>query len=184
MASCATICAPSSISAASPTPTPTSLPGTPQARFIANAFVALGNYYLTGIPSSPVRADSDRARDMYAYAASYFGDPDAQYHLGRMYLDGAGGARDPKQAARWLTLAARKGQYEAQALLGSILFKGEYVPRQASRGLMWLTLARDAAPPRESWIAELHAAALKQATEDERAIALIYLERWLKVGRD
>jgi hypothetical protein len=160
------------------------LPGTSQARFVANAFVALGNYYLDGIPGSAVKADADRAREMYAYAASYFGDPDAQYHLGRMYLDGNGGMREPKQAARWLLLAANKGQYQAQAVFGAMLFKGEYVPRQAPRGLMWLTLARDAAPPRESWIAELHAAALKQATADERAIALVYLERWLNRRSD
>jgi uncharacterized protein len=154
-------------------------PGTPQARFVASAFVALGNYYLDGIAGSTVKADADRAREMYAYAATYFGDTDAQYHLGRLYLDGAGGAREPKQAARWLSLAANKGQYQAQAVFGAMLFKGEYVPRQASLGLMWLTLARDAAPPRESWIAELYAAAVKQATADERAIALVYLERWL-----
>ena len=101
-----------------------------------------------------------------------------------MYLDGNGGMREPKQAARWLLLAANKGQYQAQAVFGAMLFKGEYVPRQAPRGLMWLTLARDAAPPRESWIAELHAAALKQATADERAIALVYLERWLNRRSD
>ena len=160
------------------------LPGTPQARFVASAFVALGNYYLDGIPGSTVKADADRAREMYAYAASYFADPDAQYHLGRMYLDGAGGPREPKQAARWLSLAANKGQYQAQAVLGAMLFKGDYVPRQASRGLMWLTLARDAAPARENWIAELYAAALKQATPDERAIALVYLERWLNRRND
>jgi TPR repeat protein len=159
-------------------------PGTPQARFVASAFVALGNYYLDGIAGSTVKADADRAREMYAYAASYFGDPDAQYHLGRLYLDGMGGLREPKQAARWLSLAANKGQYEAQAVFGAMLFKGEYVARQASRGLMWLTLARDAAPQRESWIAELYAAALKQATADERAIALVYLERWLNRRND
>jgi hypothetical protein len=49
---------------------------------------------------------------------------------------------------------------------------------------MWLTLARDAATPREAWIAELHASALKQATADERAIALVYLERWLNRRSD
>ena len=132
--------------------------GTPQARFVANAFVALGNYYLEGIPDTYVKADPDRAREMFSYAASYFGDPDAQYRLGRMYLDGNGGGKDPKQAARWLSLAAHKGQFQAQAVLGGMLFKGEQVPRQAARGLMWLTLARDGAPPRESWIAELYAA--------------------------
>ena len=159
-------------------------PGTPQARFVANAFVALGSYYLDGIPDSTVKPDADRAREMFAYAASYFRDSDAQYHLGRMYLDGTGGLREPKQAARWLSLAARKGQYEAQAVFGAMLFKGEYVPRQAARGLMWLTLARDAAPAGEIWIADLYAAAMKQASEDERAIALVHLERWLKGRRD
>jgi uncharacterized protein len=160
------------------------VPGTAQARFVANAFVALGSYYLDGIAQSPVKPDARRARDIFAYAASYFGDPDAQYHLGRMYLDGAGGIREPKQAARWLSLAAGKGQYQAQAVLGAMLFNGEFVARQAPRGLMWLTLARDAASPQESWIADLYAAALKQASEDERAIALVYLERWLRGRHD
>ena len=159
------------------------VPGTAQARFVANAFVALGTYYLGGITNSDIKADADRAREMFAYAASYFGDPDAQYQLGRMYLDGQGGIKEPKQAARWLSLAARKGQYQAQAVFGAMLFKGENVPRQGPTGLMWLTLARDAAAPRETWITDLYAAALKQASEDERAVALVYLERWLKGRR-
>jgi uncharacterized protein len=159
------------------------VPGTPQARFVASAFVALGNYYLEGIPDS-VKPDPDRAREMFAYAASYFGDPDAQYRLGRMYLDGNGGLKEPKRAARWLSLAARKGQYQAQAVLGAMLFKGEYTPRQAARGLMWLTLARDGASPGETWIADLYNAAMKQATDDERAAALGDLERWLKGRRE
>src|SRR3954471_2464293 len=106
-------------------------PGTPQARFVANAFVALGHYYRNGIVDSDVRRDLGRARKMYAYAASYFGDPDAQYHLARLMLDGAGPYKDPLQAARWLKAAASKGQYQAQAVLGRSLFKGEPgVPRQ------------------------------------------------------
>lgn len=158
-------------------------PGTPRARFVANAFVALGNYYLDGIPSSTVKADPDRAREMFTYAASYFGDPDAQYHLGRMYLEGHGGVKDARQAARWLQLAANKGQYQAQAMLGAMLFKGEAVPRQGAKGLMWLTLARDAATPQEAWISDMHAAAFKTATDEERATALSFLERWLRGGR-
>src|SRR5262249_55961469 len=79
-------------------------PGTPKARFVANAVVALGNYYLDGIPNSAVKADPARAHEMFNYAASYFGDPDAQYYLARLYLDGKGGPRDPRQAARWLSL--------------------------------------------------------------------------------
>ena len=159
-------------------------PGTPQARYIANAFVALGHYYREGIPNSDVRADLGRARHMYAYAASYFGDPDAQYHLARMMLDPKGPFRDTRQAARWLNSAANKGQHQAQAILGRILFKGEPgIPRQAARGLMWLTLARSNATPSESWIAELHDAAVKQSTEEERALAGDYLTRWVNGQR-
>ena len=161
------------------------LPEVPQARFVANAFVQLGNYYLEGIPNTPVRADPDRAREMYSYAASYFGDADAQYRLARLYLDGNGAPKDVRQAVRWLALAANKGQYRAQALLGSVLFNGEAVQRQASRGLMWLTLARDnATSAQDKWIIEAHEAASGRATEDERALALTYLERWLKNRRD
>jgi uncharacterized protein len=159
-------------------------PGTPQARFVANAFVALGHYYLDGIPDSAVKADPVRAHEMFSYAASYFGDPDAQYYLARLYLDGKGTSRDARQAARWLSLAANKGQHQAQALLGRMLFKGEAVPRQSARGLMWLTLARDSATADEAWIADLYDSAFRQATDEERAVALVMLERWIKGRRD
>jgi TPR repeat protein len=159
-------------------------PGTPQARFVANAFVALGHYYLEGIPKSTIKRDPDRAREMFAYAASYFGDPDAQYNLGRLYLDGVGAPHDPKQAARWLWLSAHKGQVEAQALLGSMLFSGEDVPRQAARGLMWLTLAKDAATVDQAWVTKQYDSAFKQATDDERALALVYLQRWMSTRRE
>lgn len=159
-------------------------PDAPQAPFVANAFVALGQYYLDGIPNSQVKADPNRAREIFSYAATYFGNADAQYHLARIYLDGHGVARDPRQAARWLTLAANKGQYQAQAVLGYMLFKGDAVPREAARGLMWLTLARDSAKTDDTWINELYDAAFKQANTDERTLALVYLERWLKTRRD
>ncbi len=160
-------------------------PGTPQARFVANAFVALGHYYLDGIPQTPVKADPVRAREMFSYAASYFGDPDAQYYLGRLYLDGNGAVRDAKQAARWLGLSAHKGQYQAQAMLGAMLFSGEQVPRQAARGLMWLTLAKDGcATDQQAWVNKLYDSAFQQATEDERALALVYLQRWMASRRE
>ena len=72
----------------------------------------------------------------------------------------------------------------AQALLGRMLFKGEQVPRQAARGLMWLALARDSAGPQETWISDLYDSAVRQATDEERALALVYLERWIKGRRD
>lgn len=153
--------------------------GTSQAGFVAKALVALGEYYLNGIANPDGKADLVQARQKFYYAANFFGDPKAQYYLGRMYLDGQGGAKDPKIAARWLHTAAMKGQYEAQAVFGSMLFKGgQLIPRDGAKGLMFLKLAVDAATPKEVWIADQYNAAWKQATEDERAVALVHVEHW------
>jgi hypothetical protein len=65
-----------------------------------------------------------------------------------------------------------------------MLFKGDHVPRQAARGLMWLTLARDSAGPDEAWITELYDAAFKQATAEEQKQAFVLLERWMSGQRD
>jgi uncharacterized protein len=155
-----------------------------EGRFVANAFVALGQYYRDGIPNSPVKPDLIRAREMFSYAASYFGDPDAQFYLGRLYLTGEGVQKDPKLAVRWLALAANKGQAEAQATLGQLLFRGENVPRQRPLGLMWLTLASDGSRDQVPWIADAREAAFKQATEDERALALRLIERRLNRAQE
>jgi hypothetical protein len=48
---------------------------------------------------------------------------------------------------------------------------------------MYLTIARDAAPQDKS-IADLQAGAFAAATDDERAVALSFLESWLKGRRD
>jgi hypothetical protein len=155
----------------------------PEARYVANAFVSLGHYYREGIADTDVRADLPRARHMYAYAASYFGDADAQYHLARLMLEN-GPYRDPRQAARWLHAAANKGQYQAQAVLGRMLFRGETGARQPARGLMWLALANSNAGPGDTWIGELYESAFKQATSDDRAIAGDMLVRWVNGKRD
>lgn len=163
-------------------------PDTREARFVANAFVALGQYYLDGITNTAVKRDPERAREMFSYAASYFRDPQAQYFLARLYLDGVGAPHDPRQAARWFGLSAQKGMCQAQAMFGAMLFTGDHVPRQAARGLMWLTLAKDAARDSAAtdrdWISRLYDNAFRQATEDERAMALVFLRQWLETRRD
>jgi TPR repeat protein len=157
--------------------------GTPNARYLANAFVTLGLYHLDGIPGT-LKADPNVAREMFRYAAAYFADPEAQYHLGRLYLLGKGAPKDAIQAARWLLLSANKGDHRAQALLGSMLFKGEDVSRQAALGLFWLIMAKDAATPDETWITDMYTSALAQASDTERAMARKYLEDWLKSRRE
>ncbi len=156
-------------------------PWTQQARFVVNAYVALGHYFLTGIPDSPVLRDETRAYGLISYAASYFGDADAQYLLARLYLEGTGTPKDLRQGARWLGLAANKGQHQAQALLGRMLFHGEGVPRQRARGLMWLTLGRDAAAGAEDgWIVQSYEDAYARATEEERAASDDLMRKWIE----
>ena len=160
-------------------------PSAPQAAIVANAFVSLGRYYLNGIPNSKIKADTERAREMFSYAASYFGNADAQYDLARLYLKTPDASRDDfRYGARWLGLAAQKGQHQAQALLGQMLFNGDRLPRQAARGLMWLTLARDSAAPDEAWIKESYNKAIAKASENDRAMALQMLEHWVQGRKD
>jgi exopolysaccharide production negative regulator len=122
---------------------------------------------------------------MFDYAASYFRDPDAQYYLAKLYLKGTGTTQDPRTALRWFGLSAQKGQCQAQAMLGAMLFAGDHVPRQAARGLMWLTLAKDSARiADQDWVERLYDSAYQQSTEDERALALVYLKRWLETRRE
>ncbi|MGO4870979.1 MAG: tetratricopeptide repeat protein [Roseiarcus sp.] len=152
-------------------------PDRPDIAAISNAFVAIGVYCLNGIPNSEIKADPERALEMFQYAATNFGDSDAQYNLARMYMDGTAGlARNNMRAARWLALAADKGHHPAQALLGHLLFLGEGVPRQRARGLMWLTIAANGAQgAKDDWIRELHAKDLAAASDDDREVAATYL---------
>ena len=145
----------------------------------ASAFVAVGIYALKGIPNSDVTPNPERAFEMFRYAATRFGDPNAQYNLARMYLDGDGVKQDCMQAARWLYLAADKHHIESEALLGHLLFTGQGgINRQRARGLMWLTLAHDSInnPERYKWIDDLYEQALQSANDNDRQVATLYLE--------
>src|SRR5271169_5148293 len=141
---------------------------------ISNAFVAVGVYCLNGIPDSDVRADSRRAHELFQYAATIFGDPNAQYNLAHMYRAGAGGvAKDSVAGIHWLAVAAEKGHPPSEALLGHMLFTGEGVQHQRARGLMWLEFAKDAAPdPKEAWIRDLYQHDYELASDDDRQAAV------------
>lgn len=151
---------------------------------LSSAFVALGAYYLDGIKGTYVARNSERAFEMFRYAASYLGDANAQYSLARLYLEGTGVAQDPRQAARWLNLAAEKGHLQSQALLGHLLMTGQGVPAERAKGLMWLSLAREAADPKkDAWVLTLHDEAFAVAGAAERQAASAFLEQQAKRRR-
>jgi TPR repeat protein len=128
-----------------------------------------------------------RALEMFQYAATNFGNADAQYDLARMYLDGLGVNKDATQAARWLHLAAEKNHAEAQALLGQLLFTGrDGVARQRGLGLMWLTLAQQLAgsDKKNQWILDLYQTAAAAASDTDKQIAALYIADYKKHQRN
>lgn len=154
-------------------------PTSRNASVVSSAFVALGRYFLEGIEGTYVERNPTRAFDMFYYAASYFSDPNAQYNLARLYLDGRGCGKDPRQAARWLNLAADKGHYPSQALLGHLLVNGIGVPKERLKGLTWLSIAyAEANQTKDRWIVDLYEKAFSAAGADEQNAALEKAEKF------
>ncbi|ODR94016.1 hypothetical protein AUC70_10560 [Methyloceanibacter stevinii] len=86
----------------------------PIAQYVGEAFCALGLYYVEGIAELPLPADPAYGAGLLRHAGAYFGDAEAQYRLGRLYLTGTGVEKNPSIAANWLTMAARKQHASAQ----------------------------------------------------------------------
>ena len=159
-------------------------PAIPRARFVANAFVALGHYYLDGIPNTTVPQSPELARRMFAHAASYFGDPEAQYQLASLYLDGNG--VDARCQARGAVARARRQQGALQVAGAArphpVQRRARHSPARVRPDVAHRRLRRSGR--QGAWITELRETAVKQATDDERALALILLKRWVEGRRE
>ncbi len=145
-----------------------------EADIVAQSFLKVGEYYRTGLPEAGIPKNEAYSNKLIMHAASYFGDADAQFKVGEMYLDEAELGDNPLQSARWLNLAARKGHAGAQAKLGSMLFNGEGIGADQVEGLMWLTVAarRATGTPDEGWINDLLNDASSLASADQRKQAV------------
>jgi|GEM_PF-476065 len=141
-----------------------------EADIVAQSMVKVGEYYRTGLPDAGVRASDAEYERRIQHAASYFGDADAQYRLGELYLDEEGLGDIPVLSSRWLRLAATKGHGPAQAKLGDMLFNGTGIESSPVEGLMWLMLARQrvAGTGDAAWVNELADRAMSVATPDQR----------------
>jgi hypothetical protein len=149
-------------------------PRSVEADIVAQSFVKVGEYYKEGLPDAGIPADADRSYALLMHAATYFGDADAQYQVGELYLQDKQLGINPLQGARWLSLAARKGHGPAQAKLGDLLFNGEGIVAQPEEGLMWLSLAHDNTQGTSDagWVNDLLTSAMSVATPEERSKAI------------
>lgn len=62
--------------------------------------------------------EADKNREEWQQKATHDGDADAQYNLGKMYLEGNGVPQDDSEAAKWFRKAAEQGNSKAQKVLG------------------------------------------------------------------
>ncbi|MEM1378265.1 MAG: tetratricopeptide repeat protein [Pseudomonadota bacterium] len=144
-------------------------PGTNDGAFVASALVSLAGYFQTGIPGTTVDRDPLRARDLYFQAATSFGEPTAQFEIGRMHFGDGTNPDGQRQAAKWFNQAAKKGHAGAKAMLGHIHFQhGRHVS-----GLALLTEAIKTAEPDDVvWIRPLQEEAFALADEAQRRTAI------------
>lgn len=132
-------------------------PSSPVAKYVGEAFVSLGQYYLDGIKAMPLASDPAYAASLLRHAASYFGNVEAQYLLASLYLEGKGVEKNPTLAINWLAISAKKQHAASQAILGELLWRGEEVRVNRARGLALLMLAQENAKGGrdQAWITEL-----------------------------
>ena len=144
-----------------------------QADIVAQSFIKVSDYYRAGLPDAGVKVSNRRFHALLLHAASYFGDADAQYRVGLLYLDENEMGINPMQSARWLSKSALKGHLAAQATLGDLLFNDSELEAQRVEGLMWLSLAgsRAKGSALEVWATGLRDKAMSVATPEQRLTA-------------
>lgn len=89
-----------------------------------------------------------RAADLLEEVA-YGGHAEAQFLLGKLFLDGEGVRPDPQRAVTWLERAVANGSREAALMLGNIYNAGLGVAADAVKGAHYLQRAADLLEPEE-----------------------------------
>ena len=133
--------------------------------YVAAAYLEMARLYKAGVPEANIDPNSAQAFGLLHHAASYFGDPVAQFELAKLLMSGDGVTKNTRAAAQWLLNASRKGYAPAQALLGDLLWRGgDGVKRVAGDGLGLLAIARqNALGADQVWVNKMFEAARSAA---------------------
>ncbi len=154
----------------------------PSADLVATAFRKLANCYAKGFGSSEAEPNMSAAADLYFHAGVLLQDPEGMFELAKLYLTGSGILQNTTMAIRLLDSAARKQHPPAQALLGSMMWDGKVMKRQAAQGLALLILGRErTAPENRAWILSLYDDAIIVAPKEIEAEAMLLVEKWKTV---
>lgn len=90
--------------------------------------------FLNSSPSDPIEKLRKTAEK---------GDVEAQFELGRMYLNGDGVPESMDQASTWFGKAAENGHVRAQYIFGLLYWGGEGVAQSYSKAIEWFQKAAD-----------------------------------------
>ncbi len=144
----------------------------------ATAYRFMARFHRRGLPGAHIVANPAYAFGLLHHAASYFGDPTAQYEVGKALIGGDGVPKNAHSGAQWLLRATKKGYAPAQAELGEMLWRGDGVKRVPGEGLGLLALARrNATPADKNWISKMFEAARSEALPVEILVANAFIVR-------
>jgi uncharacterized protein len=152
-------------------------------KIVIDSQLQLTNYLRSGVADAQIKPDPAAAARNYLRLASNYGHPTAMFELGVMNIKGQGVTSNPPQGLKWLIAAARKRSPEAEAYLGELYWKGEFVRRDETRALMWYALASQTASKSDFMsLHTRHSEIREQVSEDTRleadARARIWAEQY------
>ena len=157
-------------------------PSHPASRYVAAAFVELGKFHRRGDETMGLEPDDSKAADYFVHAANLFGDPEAQYQLARLYLQGAGVRKNLRLARHWLVSASKKRYAPAQAYLAQLLWQGRVFKRRPIKAIVLSTLAvANARPEDREWISVIHRGILENALPQLQKRARAVVAKWRRI---
>ncbi|HLW77744.1 MAG TPA: tetratricopeptide repeat protein [Bryobacteraceae bacterium] len=139
--------------------------------------VALGAVALAWRMQQNRQANERDARSILPRAEA--GDPEAQYHLARLYYYGQGVRQDYSEAFRWSRKAADQGNVKALYTNGIFYDQGKGVAQDEVEAIRWYRQAADRGYP-------LAEQAMGYVYFTGRGVALDYSEaaRWYRLAAD
>ena len=106
-------------------------------------------------------------------------DVQAQFLIGKKYLNGDGIDKSTTEAVKWLTKAGEQGNTEAQMTLGALFIDGRTVPKNSFESAKWYQFAalqNDPAAQRQ--LARMHLAGAGVVKDDIEAY------KWASLASD
>jgi uncharacterized protein len=106
---------------------------------------ANAQYWLAMHPNEKWQIGVDATREAMSWCrkSADRGNPDAQYKLGKAYIDGIGVDKDKVAAVYWFQKAAEQGKRDAQYELGKACLNGSGISKNYEMALHWYRKAAE-----------------------------------------